>query len=161
MAIQLTSEQKALFADTQTIKVLTTVDGTGKPHGKIDRSIHLADDGTIVYLELLESSKSNHNLVESIWFDRSVSVLVLGDGERCIEVTGKPVRVHITGPIFERYYVDVRSRLGDVDLSGVWIIVPEQVTDENFWSKKAREESERPFFRHLDRLAKPDIYSSN
>jgi hypothetical protein len=162
MAVQFTQEQASLLADRESLKVLTTVDHqSGTPHAVIKQSIHLADDGNIHYLELLESSRTNHNLVNAIWFDRTVSILVKGPGQQSFQIKGRPVRVHITGPLFEKHYVEIRDHLGDVDLSGVWVIEPEVVIDENFWNRKDHEESNRPFFRHLDRLALTQSYSNN
>src|ERR1035438_9555052 len=46
-----------------------------------------------------------------------------------------------------------RRRLGDVDLSAVWVIEPEEVINENILVRRAEEEQAHPLFRHLDRLA--------
>jgi hypothetical protein len=50
--------------------------------------------------------------------------------------------------------VSVRERLGDVDLATVWIIEPEEVTDQSFSARRREEEALHPTFTHLDRLAK-------
>jgi hypothetical protein len=154
MATQLSQEQTALFNNRETHKVLATVDGNGNPHVVFKQSIHVAEDGNIHYLELLESSHTNHNLVGAIWFDRKVSVVVKGADKQSFQVKGIPVEVHIAGPLFQKHYVDVRQRLGDVDLAGVWVIEPQEVINENFWIRKEDEEVKHPLFRHLDRIAK-------
>jgi hypothetical protein len=161
MGLQFTKEQSALLADRESIKVLATVDTAGTPHAVVKQSIYLSSDGNIHYLELLESSRTNRNLVEAIWFNRTVSILVKGPGARSIQIKGRPIRVHITGPLFDKHYVSVREQLGDVDLSGVWVIEPDEVTDENFWSRREIEESGRSFFRHLDRLSASGNYTNN
>jgi hypothetical protein len=157
MAAQLSKEQTALIADRETLKLLATTDESGTPHVVVKQSIHLAEDGNIHYLELLESSRTNHNLVRAIWFDRKVSIAIKGAGKQSFQIKGRPVEVHVTGPLFEKHYVEVRSLLGDVDLAGVWVIEPEEVIDENPEIRRRDEEARRPFFRHLDRLAKNNI----
>jgi hypothetical protein len=154
MAAQLSQEQIAIINDQQTHKVLATVDENGVPHVVFKQSIHVAEDGNIHYLELLESSRSNHNLVRAIWFDRKVSIVVKGADKQSFQIKGQPLEVHVTGPLFEQHYVGIRQKLGDVDLAGVWVIEPQEVIDENFLIRKAEEEAKHPLFRHLDRLAK-------
>jgi hypothetical protein len=154
MAAQLSQEQIAILNDQQTQKVLATVDENGVPHVVFKQSIHVAEDGNIHYLELLESSRSNHNLVRAIWFDRKVSIVVKGADKQSFQIKGQPIEVHVTGPLFEQHYSGIRHKLGDVDLAGVWVIEPQEVIDENFQIRKAEEEAKHPLFRHLDRLAK-------
>ena len=154
MGIQLSDEVISLLNDLNSNKALATVDETGTPNVVHSDSIHVDDDGNINYLEILETSRTKHNLVRSIWFDRTVSVVVSGADSKSFQIKGIPITVHITGPIFQKHYLDIRKRLGDVDLTGVWVIEPHEVIDENIINRKNEEEAKRPFFRHLDRLAK-------
>lgn len=156
MGAQFSQEQVALFNDLQTHKVLATNDESGNPHVVFKQSIHVADDGNIHFLELLESSRSNHNLVRAIWFDRKVSIAVKGAEKQSFQVKGRPIEVHISGPLFQKHYEEIQQRLGDVDLAGVWVIEPLEVINETFRIRKADEEAKHPLFRHLDRLAKTD-----
>ncbi len=155
MGVTLPQELISLLQEPDTIKLLATTDESGDPHVVIKQSIHLAEEGNIHYLELLESSRTNHNLVRAIWFDRKVSIAIKGPNQQSFQIKGKPVEVHITGPLFQKHYEEIRQRLGDVDLAGVWVIEPEEVIDENPEVRIKEEEAKRPFFRHLDRLAKP------
>lgn len=155
MALQLSQELIDLIEDPATRKVLATVDEDGIPHVVVKQSLHVGGDGRLHYLELLESSRTNRNLVRSLWFDRPVAIAVQGSDGRSFQIKGIPVKTHITGPLFQQHYVAVRQRLGDVDLAAVWVIEPQEVIDETFAIRQAREEAARPFFRHLDRLAKP------
>jgi hypothetical protein len=116
--------------------------------------LHVGEEDKLVYLELLESSQTNKNLVGSIWFDRKVAVTLKGKNGVSYQIIGSPVKGIITGPEFQKYYVDIRKRLGDVDLATVWIIEPEKVTNQTFSVRKAEENARRPLFRHLDQLAK-------
>jgi len=154
MAIQLNEEVKELLQDKDTLKVLATTGENGIPHVVIKQTLHLGEDGNLVYLELIESSRTNKNLVRAIWFDRKVALALKGKDGESWQITGKPVKAHVTGPIFQKHYVSVRERLGDVDLATVWVIEPEEVTDQSFSARRKEEEALHPTFAHLDRLAK-------
>jgi len=154
MPVELPQELIDLFADHESTKALATTDENGIPHLVFKQSLQLRDDGKVIYLELLESSRTNRNMVRSIWFDRMVAITIKGKGDRCYQIKGKPVKTYITGPVFRKYYQQIREQLGDVDLAGVWVIDPEQVTDESFATRHAEEAIRHPHFNHLDRLAK-------
>jgi predicted pyridoxine 5'-phosphate oxidase superfamily flavin-nucleotide-binding protein len=153
MAVQLTQDIIDLIEDKETTKVLATLDADGFPHAVVKQSLQPGEDGTLLYLELLESSLTNRNLVRSIWFNQKVSIALTGKNGQSYQIKGKPVKTHITGPVFQKHYLAVRERLGDVDLAAVWVIEPEEITDESFARRKAEEEAAHPLFRHLDRLA--------
>jgi uncharacterized protein len=140
--------------DPDTTKVLATIGQDGFPHLAVKQSLQLGEGGELIYLELLESSRSNRNMVRSIWFDRKVSIGIRGKGGRSYLIKGKPVKTHIAGPLFRRHYLEIREQLGDVDLAAVWVIEPEQVIDQSLSLRLAEEERQHPFFRHLDRLAR-------
>lgn len=152
MAIQLTRRIIDLIEDNETTKVLATLDAEGFPHAVVKQSVHSGDDGNLLYLELLESSLTNRNLVRSIWFNQKVSVALWGKDGQSYQIKGKPVKTHITGPLFQKHYLAVRERLGDVDLAAVWEIEPEEVIDESFARRRSEEEAAHPLFLHLDRL---------
>ncbi|HEY6838842.1 MAG TPA: pyridoxamine 5'-phosphate oxidase family protein, partial [Geobacteraceae bacterium] len=99
MATQLTQEIIDLLKDKESTKVLATLDANGFPHAVVKQSLQPGTDGTILYLELLESSRTNKNLVRSIWFDQKVAVSVSGKGGQSYHIKGKPVKTHITGPV--------------------------------------------------------------
>lgn len=155
MAVELTKEIIDLLAESDTTKVLATLDADGFPHVVVKQSLQPGEDGSILYLELLESSRTNKNLVRSIWYDRSVAIALKGKDGRSWQIKGKPVKTHITGPLFLEHYTAVRERLGDVDLAAVWVIEPEEIINETFAVRREEEERNHPFFTHLDRLAKP------
>lgn len=154
MAVALAEEVVRLLSEKETIKVLATTDENGVPHAVVKQSLHLGEDGNLVYLELLESSQTNKNMVRSIWFKGRVAVILSGKDGLSYQIKGRPVKAVVAGPVFQKYYVDVRNRRGDVDLAAVWIIEPEVVIDQAYPARRRHEESARPYFRHLDRLAK-------
>lgn len=77
MAITINNEIRELLRDKQTLKVLASVDKTGKPHVAFKGSIDVDEDGNLYYLEVLESSQTNKNLTNSIWFDKYVAINIL------------------------------------------------------------------------------------
>jgi Pyridoxamine 5'-phosphate oxidase len=154
MATKLNKEIIALFGKDDSTKVLATVNDQGYPHAAAKPFIRVDDDGNLLYLELVESSRTQKNLVRSIWFDQKVSISVSDQNGQSWQIKGKPVKTLITGPVFLHHYRDVRRLLGDVDLSAVWVIEPEEVINENISVRHAEEELAHPLFRHLDRLVK-------
>ncbi len=156
MAVQLTSEVIDLLNNHGSIKVLSTLDEKGFPHVAAKESLLAGDDGNIHYLEFLESSQTNKNLVRSIWFDKKVAIAVWGKDGESYQIKGAPVKTHITGPLFLKHYAAVREKYGDVDLAAVWVIEPEEIIDESFATRRAEEEAAHPVFLHLDRIARLD-----
>lgn len=154
MTVRLTAEVISLFEDKETTKVLVTLGADGVPHAVVKESLQPGEDGTILFLEFLESSRTNRNLVRSIWFDKKVAILINGKDGRSFQIKGVPVKVHIAGPVFQHHYTAAREKLGDVDLAAVWVIEPKQIIDESFAARRAEECATHPFFNHLDRLAR-------
>lgn len=154
MAVAIPQQAIDLFADPDAIRVLATMDEHGVPHLAVKQSLQLAADGALLYLELLESSRTNRNMVRSIWFDREIAVIIRGDGDCCFQIKGKPVKAHIAGPVFRKHYQAVREQLGDVDLAAVWVIYPSEVIDQGLSTRREQEELKHPFFNHLDRLVR-------
>lgn len=154
MATELKKELLDLLADNDTVKVLTTLGADGSPHSVVKQSLQSGADGNLLFLELLESSRTNKNLVRSIWYNRYVAVTLAGRDGRSFQIKGKPLKAHITGPLFLTWYAAVREKLGDVDLAAVWVIEPEEIINETYAVRKGEEEGKHPYFTHLDRLAK-------
>jgi hypothetical protein len=136
-----------------TVKILSTVDEAGVPHTVVKQSLRVNEDGLIEYLELMESSRSFKNLTRSLWFDGKVSLLFHTRKGISWQIKGTPVRVVICGPVFEENYIRIRKSLGDVDLAAVCFIMPEEIIDETFSTKFKHQETQRPFLKHLDRIA--------
>ena len=151
MSVILSQDVIELVNDPATVKVLATVGADAVPHAVAADSLYVAPDGTLHYLEPLESSATNRNLVYSIWFERSVAIALSGTGGRRLQIKGRPVKNHITGPVFLEHYARVRER---GDLAGVWAIAPEEVIDEDLAARRGAESERHPTFIHLDRLAR-------
>lgn len=151
MAIRLSDEVLTLVRDPEAVKVLATVDADGSPHAVVKQSLTADEEGRLVHHELLESSRTNKNLLRALWFGGRVSVTVRR-GDASWQVKGRPVRAHVSGPHFQREYVRIRERLGDVDLAAVWVIEPEEAIDQSLAARTEREVSAHPDFVHLDRI---------
>lgn len=153
MPIPLDEHVTALLNDETAIKALATTGKQGVPHVVVDHTISVDANGNILYLELIETSETNTNLVNSLWFKRKISIHIAKDDAR-YEIKGIPVRSVISGPLFEHYYKITREWGEDVDLSTVWIIEPEEISNESYAFRRQKEIENHPLIGHLDRLAK-------
>ncbi|AKG35768.1 pyridoxamine 5'-phosphate oxidase family protein [Paenibacillus durus] len=144
---------QALLQNSGAAKVLATADKQGIPHIVSDPTISVNNEGKIIYLELIETSQSNVNLVNSIWFKRKVAIH-LSKGEESYQIKGYPAYSVISGPVFEHYYKLSLERNPEFDLSTVWIIEPDEITDDTYAARKKKEREGHPLITHLDRLAK-------
>ena len=153
--VSLPEELRKLLEKPDAVKILGTVDEKGNPHVVPKDSMKLLDDGTIAYAEDLDSSRSNKNMVRSIWFDRLVSINVT-DGKVSYQITGKPVKCLITGPLFKEFLIKERERFGnDSDIQSVWIVSPIEVRNQTRILRRKEEWRKKPYFNiHLDRLKK-------
>ena len=149
---------KKLFAHQDTIKSLATVDREGEPNVEFiyDDSIQLNEKGQIVYLEKIETSQTNKNLVYSIWFKHYVTINVIANDRTNYRIKGIPVKAIISGNEFERYYLKAIAEDPNVDLSTVWLIEPEEFSEDTFEIRRAREYEAHPLLLHLDRFSKYD-----
>lgn len=144
---------RLLNADT-TVKLLATTDAQGIPHVVAKQSLHLGTDGRIHYLEQLETSQSNRNLVRAIWFDRTVAIALIGANGENWQIKGRPVKAHVTGPLFLEHYRALRQQDPDADLAAVWVIAPAEAIDQSLCRRRQEERQRHPHFVHLDRLAR-------
>jgi hypothetical protein len=151
MSVKIDKALAAIINEPETLKVLATIDKNGEPHVVYKGSIHADDNGKLSFLELLESSRSNQNLVHSIWFDKKIAINVLDKDKNSYEIIGKPIRCITCGREFEQAYESVRAKLGDVDLSAIWQVEPVKITNETYRVRLREEEENFPIIRHLDR----------
>jgi hypothetical protein len=153
MSNELRRQITELLEDPATVALITTLDEGGAPRSVPSPFLRQDAAGRLVHLELLETSTTHRNLLRSIWFDRPVSVTLNGRNGQVLVIAGRPHKAHVSGPLFSDYYREVRSKLDDADLAAVWLIEPQQIQDETYVVRKAREEELHPFHLHLDRLA--------
>jgi hypothetical protein len=135
------------------IKIIATSDEEGVPHLEENDSLHVDEDGRLVLLELNEYSRTNRNLVRSIWFDKKVTIHVRAGRNLQFQVVGKPYKALISGPRFEETYRRLRAQSPETGLSTVWLIDPEVVSDENPQARRDRDAKGRQPLVHLDTIA--------
>ena len=154
MSELINDEVVKIINDPESRKVLATVDPEGNPHVVFKASIQYTENGYIKYLELIESSQTNKNMVYSIWNDRKIAINVNKD-DRSYQLKGIPRRAIIYGSEFEEDYVRVKEQLG-ADLSTIWLIEPVELIDETLESRKRKEEELHPILKHLDQIVKKE-----
>lgn len=137
----------------ESIKLIGTIDEAGTPHLEEVPTLTLDKDGYLVLLEENEYSRTNRNLVGSLWFTRKVTVYVRHSPTHQFQAIAKPYKVLITGSVFEQHYREVRAAKPDAKLSAVWLLEVEHVSDENFKVRQARDEAGRLALTHLDQIA--------
>jgi hypothetical protein len=136
------------------LKVLVTLDEHGAPHPTPKGSLRW-DGERIVSWEILESSHTNRNLTRSIWFDKPVAILLVTADKQAYKIAVKPVRNLTSGKDFTRHYEEAEERRG-LGIAAVWLFEPVEITDQSAKTRIAEEHAARPYFTHLDRLAKKD-----
>lgn len=152
MTAVLSADIIALLQHPDTIRILATVDEDGAPHAVVKQSIHPGGDGNLHYLELLEGSATNRNMVRAIWFDKTVAITLVNPDRRSAQIKGRPVKAHITGPLFLEHYARLKESDPGAGLAAVWIIEPVLVLSQALAERREAERTRRPHFTHLDRL---------
>jgi hypothetical protein len=146
---------RALLAAPHVVRVLATCGPDGSPHAVVSPDLEVDDAGRVLYLEPLESSRTQRDLVASIWFDRPAAIVVVGEDGTTWRIRGRVRKAHVAGPVFRaRYERLARERPGS-DLAAVWELEPQEIVDETPATLRRRQDVERPFFKHLDRIARP------
>jgi len=156
MDLRLIQQTRTLLADSETVAVIATAGADGTPQLSVSRHLELLDDGRLLHLELLESSETSRNLLRALWFDKQVTIILHGTSGQSLVLHGKPVKAHISGPVFRQYYEMIRHRLGDAGLAAVWLIEPKDISDDSYQTRRRIEKEHFPFHLHLDQLAKKE-----
>ena len=91
--------------DPQKVKTLTTVDKDGMPHTVPIGSMTVLDDGNIAFLELLDTCKTQKNMLNCHWFKKEVSILIVDDWDtgKVYQIKGTPYKFLILGPLWEKF----------------------------------------------------------
>lgn len=154
MAIELSKEVKELLDDRNTIKIVASVGKSGVVNSAVKQSVRLNENGQIEFLEFLETSDTNRNVIHSLWFEHNISILLLGNNNESYELRGIPTEAIIEGRYFEKKYVEVQERFeGKLDLATVWIVDITEVRNKDIFARQLQEREDYPIVSHLDRLA--------
>jgi predicted pyridoxine 5'-phosphate oxidase superfamily flavin-nucleotide-binding protein len=154
MAVEVSQEVREVFNDKSTLKVLATSDENGVPHAVAKGSIHIDDDGNVVYWELLEKTISGRNATHSLWFDRKVSVLAIAKDGRSYQIKGIPYRTLISGREYEKCYIEAEKLNPENDLTAVYYIQPTEIREETYSVRLQQQRERHPLYQHLDKIAK-------
>lgn len=152
----ISEEIRQAFRDPATIKILASISREEIPHAVAKGSLSLTEDGQIKYLELLESSTTNRNLIYSLWFEKQVAVTLITKDFKSWQIKGIPVRTLVSGSEYEENYRRAQERNPQNDLAAVYFIQPEEVIEESYAVRKAEEEKKHPLYIHIDRLAREE-----
>ncbi len=153
MSNLISKEIKNAVNAPESLKCIASVSADGELHLVYKQSLHVNEDGNLEFYEYIESSQNNKNMVNSIWFNQPVVVNVLTADKRSFEIKGIAKQALIAGAKFERIYRQEIEK-GREDLSTVWIIEIQKISEKTL-KKRIEEETEKhPHFRHLDQLLK-------
>jgi hypothetical protein len=155
MKTELEPRLRELLSDRDAVRVLVTCGPSGAPHAVVGPALEVDVAGRILYLEPLEASRTQRDLVSSLWFDRPVAIVVVVRHGTTWRIGGRVRKSHLAGPVFRERYVRLSREQPGSDLAAVWEIAAQEISDETPTTLRKRQDAERPFFRHLDRIARP------
>jgi hypothetical protein len=139
-------------ADPGGVKVVSTLNENGTIHSAPKGTLTVNAAGQLEYLEVLESSASYKNTVRSLWFDKKVTVLIVGSDRKAFEIVGTVKRILVAGQQYEDAYNAFLERKG-FGIAAIIQIDIDSVTDLDISIGIERQKREHFFFTHLDRLA--------
>lgn len=155
MTLVINDELRAMIADKESLKILASVDMNGNPHVVAKGSIELSEDEKqLVYMELLEGSRTNKNLTAAIWFNNKVAVNIISGDRRSYQIKGTPVKSVIAGKVFEDYYIKAEQRNPENNLAAIYYIDIEEVINESYTVRLKEEREKHPLYIHLDKLTR-------
>jgi acetylglutamate kinase len=146
-------ELKQIINDNKSLKVIASESADGELHAVFKQSLHVTEDGQLEFYEIMESSQNNKNMVNSIWFDKTVAINVLSTDRRSFEIKAIAVKAYVAGTYFEEKYRKVTDD-GHYDLSTVWRLEVLEVNEKTYEKRVNEEIAKHPHFRHLDQLKK-------
>ena len=143
--MELPENVKGYLQDPAKIKTITTIDREGMPHSVPINSTVVLEDGTIAFMELLETSNTQKNMLNCYWFEKDVCILVVDDwGKGSIyQIKCTPYKFLTEGPIWEQFLDEVWKILPDSDPAGVWLLKPKEIRNQNYFERKKAEEERR------------------
>ncbi len=153
MGVKINAELQKILSDEGTIKLLSTLTPEGEVHATVKQSIFADADGNIVYLEFFEKSQTNINMVNSIWFDKNISITAVTADKKSWFIKGKPIRTRVFGKEYEAFYRKAEERNPDNDLVAVYYIQPLEIYEQTYQVQQAQHKEKFPLYVHLDKYA--------
>ncbi len=143
--IELSQEVVEVFNDSQTVKTLTTTDEEGFPHTVCKDSLSVSEDGLVAYSELIETSQTQRNMLRNYWAKKPVAINIFNPRTGLsYQIKGVPYKFMVDGPIWSRFLTRIRKVIPDADPSGVWLIIPQEVRNEDYEVRRKEEAIRRP-----------------
>lgn len=150
----ISQDLKDIFEDKETLKVVATTDRDGVPHVVYKGSLHIEDDKFVFY-DLLQSSTTNKNLVNAIWFDKKVAINILSKDKRSFHIVGRPEKSITAGKGFEEVYNKIQSEHDrSFDLNAIWYIIPEEINEVSYTVRRQEQQEKFPILGHLDQFTR-------
>ncbi|MDY6862878.1 MAG: hypothetical protein SV062_07805 [Thermodesulfobacteriota bacterium] len=144
---KLPEEVLDILKGKDTIRVLTTTDEDGVPHSVFKDSLTDLDEEKIAYMELLEISNTNKNMLRSYWDKKTVVVSLLNSAKKIsYQIKGEPDRFLIEGPIWDKFLDVTWGILPNSNPAGVWVIKPHKIINQTYENRLAQEIKRRPNF---------------
>jgi hypothetical protein len=143
--MEISANIKGMLENPKFAKTLTTVDKDGNPHSVPINSVSVLDDGHIAFMELLDTCQTQRNMLNCYWFKKDVSILVIGDwgkGE-AFQIKGSPYKFVTQGPVWDKYLEMIWKFIPQADPSGVWLIKPKEIRDQNYFARQKGEVERR------------------
>ena len=150
--MSINNKLKALFEDKETIKIVSNQGEDGVINSTPKGSLEITGEEELSYVEILESSRSYKNSVYSIWFDKPVSVLIIGKNRETFLLTASIERIHTCGELFEKYYSRYKEIRG-FDIAGVVRLKITEIRELDLTALIEQQKVEHPFFVHYDSIA--------
>ena len=153
MAKLIDDQLKDIINDKDTIKVLSTLTPEGKVHAAVKQSLRVDEQGRLLYLEFFEKSQTNIDLVNSIWYDKSLVITLVTKERKSFLIKGKPVLTRVAGREYEKYYVEAEAADPENDLVAIYYIEPEEINEQTFEVSRRIHKEKYPLYVHLDKFA--------
>lgn len=153
MDISISEELIEFINCKDNIKVLATIGRDGIPHAVVKENMFI-ENNSIVYLELLEGSKTNKNMIYSLWFNKEVAINICDNGGTSFQIKGIPIKTIVAGPVFEKYYNYIIQEDPQNDLAAIYYIEIKEITNETYAIRRKEHAERHPLYMHIDRLAK-------
>lgn len=136
---------KGMLEDPKCVKTLATVDKDGNTHCVPINSVSVMEDGNIAFLELLDTSQTQRNVLNCYWFKKGVSITIVGDWNKAeaYQIKCVPYKFLTQGPIWDKYLDMIWKIIPEADPAGVWLLTPQEIRDENYFTRRKGEEARR------------------
>lgn len=152
MSKLLDDKLRAIINKKETYKVIATIGMDEEVHAVFKENIYANSNDEIILCEIIESSVTNKNLVNSIWFNKIVCFNFLTPDHESYLIRCRPTRVIVSGKEFQYYYNMIEEKYGSIDLSAIWFFQVVEVKNVSLKKRWIEEQRSHPIIKHLDRI---------